>query len=112
MRVWIAFASLLAPLSLASPAAAADDAGAEFFETKVRPILVQRCYECHSQTAKKKRGGLLLDSRDRLRKGGDSGPAIVPGRPEESRLIKAIRYGDEHLRMPPKGKLPDTVIAD
>ncbi|HKB35344.1 MAG TPA: DUF1553 domain-containing protein [Gemmataceae bacterium] len=112
MRVWIAFASLLAPLSLASPAAAADDAGAEFFEKKVRPVLVQRCYECHSQTAKKKRGGLLLDSRDRLRQGGDSGPAIVPGRPDESRLIKAIRYGDEHLRMPPKGKLPDTVIAD
>src|SRR6266540_1413725 len=114
MRVWVAFASLLgAPLSLASGAsAAADEAGVDFFERKVRPVLVQRCYECHSQTAKKKRGGLLLDSRDGVRKGGDSGPAIVPGRPDESRLIKAIRYTDENLHMPPKGKLPDTVIAD
>src|SRR6266542_3529861 len=112
MRVRVALTSLLAaPLLFASPASA-DEAGVDFFERKVRPVLVEHCYPCHSETAKKQRGGLRLDSRDSLRRGGDSGPAIMPGRPDRSLLIKAVRYTDEHLRMPPKGKLPDTVRDD
>jgi hypothetical protein len=83
-----------------------------FFETRVRPILVEHCYKCHSAQAKSPKGGLRLDSRENLRKGGDTGPAIVPGKPGESLLIKAIRYRDELLRMPPKGKLSAAVVAD
>src|SRR5438067_6551043 len=112
MRVRVALTGLLAaPLLFASPASA-DEAGVDFFERKIRPVLVEHCYPCHSETAKKQRGGLLLDSRAGLRTGGDSGPAIMPGRPDRSLLIKAVRYTDEHLRMPPKGKLPETVRAD
>jgi hypothetical protein len=83
-----------------------------FFEAKIRPVLVAQCGKCHASTAKTLRGGLRLDSREGLRLGGDSGPAIVPGNPDESRLIQAIRYRDEDLRMPPKAKLPDAVVAD
>jgi hypothetical protein len=83
----------------------------EFFEKKIRPIFVERCYKCHSVQAEKVKGGLLLDSREGLLKGGDSGPAIVPGDPEKSILIKALRQTDE-LRMPVKEKLPDEQIAD
>ncbi|HEV3338753.1 MAG TPA: DUF1549 domain-containing protein [Pirellulales bacterium] len=82
------------------------------FEAKIRPVLATRCGECHSSDAKKLQAGLRLDSRDGLRIGGDSGPAIVPGDPEASLLLRAIRYGDEDLRMPPKEKLSDEVIAD
>ncbi|HVR82715.1 MAG TPA: DUF1549 domain-containing protein, partial [Planctomycetota bacterium] len=83
----------------------------EFFEKKIRPIFVERCYKCHSTLAEKVKGGLLLDSREGLLKGGDSGPAIVPGDPEHSILIRALRQTDE-LRMPVKEKLPDDQIAD
>ena len=83
----------------------------EFFEKKIRPIFVERCYKCHSAQAEKVKGGLLLDSREGLLKGGESGPAIVPGDPEKSILIRAIRQTDE-LRMPVKEKLPDDQIAD
>src|ERR1051325_9667727 len=69
----------------------------EFFEKKIRPLLVDNCYECHSQNAKKIKGGLLLDTREGVLKGGDNGPAIVPGDPEILLLIKAVRYGDENL---------------
>jgi hypothetical protein len=81
-----------------------------FFEMKVRPLLVEKCFGCHSEAQKKSKGGLLLDSRSALLAGGDSGPAIVPGKPEESRIIEAIRYANEDLRMPPKGKLPNADI--
>jgi Protein of unknown function (DUF1553)/Protein of unknown function (DUF1549)/Planctomycete cytochrome C/EF hand len=83
-----------------------------FFEAKIRPVLATQCGKCHSSTAEKLRGGLRMDSRDGLRQGGDSGPAIVPGNPDESLLIQAIRYRDEDLKMPPKAKLPDAVVAD
>ncbi len=98
------------PLILLPAAAPAEDAGRELFEKKVRPVLVQRCYRCHSTAAKQRKGGLLLDSRASLRKGGDSGPAVVPGDPG-SLLLKAIRQEGE-LKMPPSGKLPDSLIAD
>jgi hypothetical protein len=90
----------------------AADAGIEFFEKKIRPVLVQHCYPCHSAEAKKHKGGLLLDTREGLRKGGSSGPAIVPGKPQESRLVRAVRREDDALQMPPKGKLPPSAIAD
>jgi hypothetical protein len=82
-----------------------------FFETKVRPLLVERCYKCHSTHAKKLKGGLLLESRAGILKGGDSGAAVVPGQPDKSLLIKVVRYQDEALQMPPSGKLADKEIA-
>jgi hypothetical protein len=82
-----------------------------FFESKVRPVLVERCYECHSAKSEKIRGGFLLDSRAGIRKGGDTGPAIAPGDPEASLLIEAIRHKSEDLAMPPKKKLPPEQIA-
>lgn len=90
-----------------------DAQGVAYFESKIRPVLIEHCYHCHSaqaQANKKLKGGLLLDTRDGLRKGGDSGPGLVPGKPDDSLLIKALRY--EATKMPPKGKLPDDVIAD
>lgn len=80
-----------------------------FFEAKVRPILSARCYTCHSQSAKKLKGGLKLDSRDTILKGGDNGPALVPGKPADSLLVKAIKY--DGLEMPPSGKLPADEVA-
>jgi len=86
----------------------------EFFEAKIRPVLAERCLVCHSdaaETAKKLKGGLKLDSAAGWRVGGDSGPAIVPGKPGASLLLKSLKYeGNSH--MPPEGKLPATVIAD
>jgi hypothetical protein len=99
----------LATLAVA-PALRAADSGAEFFEKKIRPVLAEHCFRCHS-AATKQRGGLVLDSRDGLRNGGDKGPVVVPGKPKDSLLLQAVRYSEE-LRMPPKGKLPDAVVAD
>ncbi len=84
----------------------------KFFETRIRPVLAGQCFKCHASTAEKLRGGLRLDTRDGPRTGGDSGPAVVPGNLEESLLIRAIRYTEKELRMPPKAKLLDQVVAD
>jgi len=84
----------------------------EFFEAKVRPILVDRCYKCHSTDAEKVKGGLLLDTKDGLLKGGDSGIVLVPRDPEKSKLIIAVRHTDKDLQMPPKEKLSPQEIAD
>jgi mono/diheme cytochrome c family protein len=81
-----------------------DAAGLEYFEKNVRPVLIDNCYGCHSASAEKLKGGLYLDTRDGLLKGGDTGPAIVPGNPEKSLLIRAVRYTDKDLKMPPKDK--------
>lgn len=83
-----------------------------FFESKVRPVLIEHCYECHSSTAKKIKGGLVLDSRSGVIKGGDNGPVIAPGQPESSLLIQSVRHADPDLAMPPKKKIPDLAIAD
>jgi len=83
-----------------------------FFEKKIRPVLVDTCYRCHSADSEKLKGELLLDTREGLRKGGTTGAAIVPGNPDKSLLIKALRYKDESMAMPPKGKLSDQTIAD
>lgn len=112
MRFWLRIALPLVFTPLTGSALRADDAGLEFFEKKIRPVLVQHCYECHATGAKKIGGGLLLDHRDGLRTGGDSGSAIESGKPDESLLIHAIRHADDAPKMPPKGKLPPAVIAD
>jgi len=85
------------------------DEKADFFEAKVRPILATHCFECHGS---KDKGGLKLDSHAAVLKGGESGVVIVPGKPEKSLLLKAVRHVDEDLSMPPKKKLPSHVIAD
>src|SRR4051812_5541108 len=92
--------------------AAGPDDGVAFFESKIRPVLIEKCYSCHSDRAEKLKGGLKLDSRAGIRQGGDSGPAIVPGKPEESTLLQAIAHTDDFAKMPPKEKLPDPVIDD
>ncbi len=83
-----------------------------FFEKSIRPVLVKECYTCHAATAEKIKGGLLLDTREGIRKGGDTAPAVVPGDPKKSLLIQAIRHVKDDLTMPPKKKLDDNVIAD
>ncbi|WP_406701150.1 DUF1549 domain-containing protein [Singulisphaera sp. Ch08] len=83
-----------------------------FFETKIRPALVTYCYECHASSAKTIKGGLVLDTREGIRRGGDSGPAVAAAPDDESLLLQAIRYTDDDLKMPPKKKLPDEVIHD
>lgn len=97
-------------LRAADTPAPVNAADIQFFESRIRPILAKHCYECHSATSKIVRGNFLADSRDSLRKGGDSGPAIQPGKPAESLLLAALKH--ESLEMPPKEKLPNTVIAD
>lgn len=87
-------------------------AGAEFFEKRIRPVLVEHCYKCHSAETKKPKGDFRVDSADGLRKGGASGPAIVPGKPEVSLIVEALHHTNEALRMPPKAKLPEQVVAD
>jgi len=87
------------------------DTGVEFFEKRIRPLLAEQCYECHSATAKKLKGGLHLDTRDGWAKGGDSGPAVVPGAPDRSLLIQAVRWADPDTQMPPKNKLTAAQIA-
>ena len=98
-------ALLLAPLALL---AAGDDE--LFFESKVRPVLIKRCYDCHS-TEKKTKGGLALDTRAGWQHGGDNGPAIIPGDLTKSLVIKAVRYLDKDFAMPPKSRLPADEVA-
>src|SRR5580658_8380153 len=94
-------ALLLAPLAASALASPADQASSpEFFETKVRPVLANNCYACHTNSAM---GGLRLDSRVALLKGGGRGAAIVPGDPDKSVLITAIRQTDDKLKMPMGG---------
>ncbi len=83
----------------------------DYFTAKIEPLLKQRCYECHSHESGKMKGGLTLDSKSGWEEGGDDGPAVVPGKPDESLLIKMVRWSDEDHQMPPKKKLPDEEIA-
>ena len=101
----------LAPAAPGSPALSPEDL--QFFEAKIRPVLAQKCYTCHSRDADKIKGGLMLDTREGMLHGGDTGPAIVPGKPDDSLLIDAIGYQDPDLQMPPKGdRLTDQQVAD
>lgn len=93
--------------------AAVDEAGLAFFESKIRPVLVNRCYECHSTDAGKAKGDLLVDTRDSIRTGGGSGPSVVPGRPDQSLLLTAMMHTDPDLEMPPQEKkVAASIIAD
>src|SRR5579871_2791541 len=82
-----------------------DPAGAAFFETNIRPLLLTHCYSCHSANTQPLQPNLRLDDPNAWRQGGNHGPALIPGKPEESLLIHAVRYTDPHLQMPPAGKL-------
>lgn len=90
----------------------ANAAGKEFFEKRIRPLLTERCFPCHSDAAQKLKGALRLDTRAGLLKGGSSGPVVVPGDLSRSLLIKAVRYEDDSLRMPPRAKLSALEISD
>lgn len=88
-----------------------DKAGLAFFESKIRPVLIKHCFECHAKDSKKIGGKLRLDNREDFRKGGESGPPMVAGKPGESLIIHALKWKDD-LEMPPKAPLAETVIAD
>jgi len=106
---------ITASLGIAFAGAAPQADGIGFFESKIRPVLAAKCYQCHSEAEGKAKGGLTLDSRGSILQGGDSGPALVPGDAHKSLLIEAIRYQNADTEMPPRkqgGKLPDSVIAD
>src|SRR5688572_5190078 len=104
-HTWLAAAALL----LLAGAGRADDA--DFFEKKVRPVLAEHCYSCHSAAAKKERGGLRLDTPEAIRAGGESGPVVKP-KDADSLLLKAVAHAPGAPAMPPKAKLPDSAIAD
>ena len=106
----LALLVLICAATSSSALHAADPAGIEFFESKIRPVLVKHCYECHSAESKSLKAGLLLDTAAGIRAGGDSGPSIVDRKPGESLLLGALRY--ETYEMPPAGKLPEDVIRD
>jgi cytochrome c553 len=109
-RTLLALGLILALGFWTTPLRAAGSADVEFFEKKIRPALDTHCNSCH--TKGKTRGGLSLANRAALLKGGDSGPAVVPGQPAKSLLIQAVRHEKDDLHMPPKGKLPPEVIND
>jgi hypothetical protein len=101
---------LFAATSITASAADPKPGDLEFFETKIRPVLVKHCYKCHAADAKKVQGKLLLDTRAGIRLGGESGAAVTPGNPKKSLILSALRHDD--LEMPPKNKLPAAIIAD
>ena len=107
----VLLAAVLLACALPAPTRAADSPdGVAYFEQHIRPLLVSRCYECHSASAKKIKGDLLLDTRAGWARGGETGPAVVPGKPELSPLVTAVRYDHATIKMPPKGKLPQAEI--
>ena len=110
LRILAWYSSIAGVMAAHSAFAADESTGIKYFEEKVRPLLIARCYECHSADAKELGGGLLLDAKAGWQQGGDNGPAIVPGKPKASLLLRAISYADESLQMPPKGKLAQSEI--
>jgi len=110
MKRSLLFALML--LTAASTQAAEDPEKLAFFEAKIRPLLVKHCYECHSAEAGVAEGDLRVDSRAALRKGGDRGPAVVPGDVKSGWLLKVVSHADPDLKMPPKQKLSDAALAD
>ena len=92
--------------------ASEDRKGVAFFETRIRPVLIQHCYECHAPGADEIGGKLFLDSREGIRKGGESGPALVEGDAEASLLAQSLTWKHGDLQMPPEEPLPETVVSD
>jgi hypothetical protein len=111
LTVLLSVAALLAGFPVGH-AAAADPAGHEFFEKRIRPVLVDKCYSCHSEASGKRKGGLLLDSRDAIHQGGDHGAILTPGDLKASPILEALRWVDKDRRMPPKEQLSAAVVAD
>ena len=107
--LFLVFASAFGPWAEGADKVSPDDL--HFFESKIRPALARHCYGCHSAEAKTAMGGLRLDSRDGVLRGGNRGEAIVPGSVADSLLLEALSYESE-LKMPPTGKLSEQVIAD
>src|SRR3954470_17239822 len=106
--LWVLF--LLTPIARAADPSAE---GVEFFEKKIRPLLVENCFKCHSAASEKLKGGFRLDSKELALKGGESGKlAIVAGEPQKSLLIEAVGYNNTDLQMPPKKKLSQRQIDD
>src|SRR5215813_1315774 len=93
-------------------AACAQNPALDHFEKKIRPVLASRCYACHGSALSAPQAGLVLETSGGIRKGGRSGPVIRVGDPEDSLMIRALRYTDKKLKMPPGGPLPPEVIAD
>ncbi len=108
----LAAALIVSIVAVTAAASEPSHEGIEFFEKHIRPILADKCYSCHSAGAKKVKGALLLDSRAATLKGGANGPAVVPGDLEKSLMVKAVRYKDEKLQMPPDEALSDKQVAD
>lgn len=102
--------AVVAAFAFVAPVQADDKEGLEFFEKHIRPVLVSKCHKCHSAESKEPKGGLLLDTREGIRRGGDTGKAVVPSNLDDSVLLEAIRY--EGLEMPPNEQLPKDVIAN
>ncbi len=107
--VWVFIAVGFLPTSHSADGPSTE--GVAYFEKHIRLLLVKRCYSCHSTGSKKQEGGLLLDSRDGWNKGGDSGRAVVPGKVDASLLIRAVRYNDPNVQMPPDKQLSNQEIA-
>lgn len=101
---------IIAGVATAVPLQADDREGLDFFRQRIRPLLVEHCYRCHSERAEKVEANLYLDSRDGVRKGGDQGPAVRPGEPDRSLLLDAVSYGMDDLKMPPDRRLDDEQI--
>src|ERR1700678_3567320 len=108
ITAWLSVLGILG--IVVAPARGYDGAGVRFFETKIRPVLADNCYACHGPDSKKVKAGLRVDSLESLRRGGDSGPAIVPGDPDASLLILAVRHDSSLAAMPPKSKLQPAEI--
>lgn len=108
----VVIASILLVCVNAPRALAENPQSSAFFESRIRPILVEKCYKCHSSGAVRIKGGLRLDGLEGMLKGGDSGPAVVPGKPSESLLLLAIAHTEDFSKMPPKEKLPEQVVMD
>lgn len=101
---------LLLTMALVASSIHAKEADDKFFNEKILPVLKSQCFECHAKDAEEVKGGLRLDTRTALRAGGDSGAIIKPGDPEDSLLIKVLRYAEDDRQMPPRGKLDPEVI--
>jgi mono/diheme cytochrome c family protein len=111
---WYVFRVLVALVAACAALPASRVAGAdakELFEKQVRPLFERKCFDCHSSKADEVKGGLKLDTLEDVMKGGESGPAIIPGDVENSFLLRAIRYQEADYQMPPSGRLSDDLVA-
>lgn len=112
LRGWIKLLVGVGSVPAAISWAGGEQDGLAYFQAKVRPVLIEHCYECHSARIAEPKAGLRLDTPEGLRAGGASGELIVPGKPDESLLIHVLEHSSEVAQMPPKGKLSDAILSD